>query len=131
MGTAQKAQSTEAFIDKPLAENQALKDQIEVLKSAMTAPVRLPREWRLTRQEDTILRHLAKRDVVRNDSFAAALFSDQIDPPSYDCLKTYVFRLRAKLKPFGITITTVWGTGYALDDESRAKILALSKAAPA
>lgn len=32
----------------------------------------------------------------------------------------FVCKLRNKLKPFGMTITTVWGNGYAMPPASQA-----------
>ena len=122
MGTVQKVQSTEAFIDKLLAENQALRDEIEVLKAGMIAPAVVPPEWGLTNREAAVLTVLARREWVSRETVIAALYSDRTDPPGYNLVAVHVCRIRTKLKPLGTTIKNIWGVGYSLDAATRARL---------
>lgn len=48
--------------------------------------------------------------------------STPTDPKMIDVI---ICRLRAKLKPYGVKITTVWGLGYRMDQADRDKMIAL------
>ncbi|TIT81961.1 MAG: helix-turn-helix domain-containing protein, partial [Mesorhizobium sp.] len=41
------------------------------------------------------------------------------DPPTENTIHAFVYRLRKKLTPFGIGITTVWAEGYRLHERRR------------
>lgn len=120
-GTAAKIQSTEAFIDGLLAENQALKDQIDVLKDALAAQMVLPFEWGLTFSESAVFRVLLKRDLATKDSIMAALYSDRVNPPDVKIIDQFLCKMRRKLKRHGVEIQTRWGEGWSLDAETRAR----------
>lgn len=48
--------------------------------------------------------------------------SEETDPKMVDVV---ICNLRKKLKPFGLTIHTLWGRGYYFDEKDRQKILSL------
>lgn len=99
-----------------------LEDQVEVLKDALAdRAVPLPEEWRLTAMEEAVFRVLLKHDVARLTAISAALYSDRPDPPDDNIIRVFIFRIRRKLKPFGITIARARHVGYALDDATRAR----------
>jgi two-component system cell cycle response regulator CtrA len=48
-----------------------------------------------------------------------ALFGDRIDdPPDIKMVDLWVCKMRQKLKPFGITIDTVWSSGHKMPEKS-------------
>lgn len=122
-GTAQKIQSTEAFIEKLIAENEALKDQVEVLKRPYGVPIAYPREWRLTRHESLILDILTARAMATYEMVMTYAYSDKVDQPEPKIVSVFVCKLRKKLGQFGIQINTVWGVGYELEPASRARLI--------
>lgn len=79
----------------------------------------------LTRQEAVLLRLLMRRDVVTLAAFAAV--KEGVDPDT-NILTVTIYRLRQKLKPFGVNIVTHWSRGYHLDAASR-ELLKLREAA--
>lgn len=63
--------------------------------------------------------------VVSREALLNGYCGDKLDPPDIHTMDVLVCKLRAALKPHGITIETVWGTGYRLAPDMRAKIEAL------
>lgn len=59
------------------------------------------------------------KDVVFN-----ALWGESLDPADIKSLDMLICLLRAAIKPCGAKIETIWGHGYQLSPESRAKIAA-------
>jgi len=114
-------QSSQARIQQLEIENEALQDQVEVLKAALVEYVELPREWNLTTREADVIRVLIKRPIATYDAFMAGLYSERPATPDQEIIKSWICRLRRKLEPFGIEIRTIRHIGYALDDVTRAK----------
>lgn len=106
----------------PQTRIQQLEDQVEVLKDALAdRAMPLPAEWPLSPMEEIVFRVLLKRDVARFAAISAALYSDRPDPPDDRIIHVFVYRIRQKLKPFGVTVYRVRHVGYALDEATRAK----------
>lgn len=79
-----------------------------------------PTEWRLTGQEARVFAHLASREEASKASIMMALYSDRPDEePNIKIVHVFVCKLRKKLAPFGVSVRTIWGKGYALVDRSR------------
>jgi len=82
----------------------------------------------LTRQESIVMRGILSRKV------ASYVYLDQLTMEScrlgrYDTsihaqlrCKVAIYKIRNKLKPYGIEIKTWRGIGYYLDDENKAKL---------
>lgn len=106
--------------DNSHARIRQLEDEIEILKDALAdRAVMLPPEWKLSAREAEVFRIMIKRNVTRIATFMAALYSDRLDPPEDKIVSVYIFKMRRKLKPFGIEIRAVRGVGYALDERTR------------
>lgn len=115
-------QSPQARIRQLEIENGRLLDQVDVLKGALAdEDVILPAEWRLSPTEDQVFRVMLRRDVARLPAFMAAIYSDRPDPPEDKIVQVFIFRMRRKLRPFGISIHRVRNVGYALDEATREK----------
>lgn len=102
-----------------------LKNQIDTLRERnrqleeLLAPSSTPilAEWMLTPSEARVFAHLTTRDLCTKASIMAAMYSDRIDvEPEIKIVDVFICKMRRKLKPFGITIRTVWGQGYGLED---------------
>ena len=74
-----------------------------------------PPEWGLTSTEAKVFAHLASRDMVTRQSVMAALYSDRPEEPAMKITDVFICKLRRKLKPFGVSIATVWGRGWSLE----------------
>lgn len=46
------------------------------------------------------------------------MYYDRLNPPDIKIVDVFVCKMRKKLRPYGITIDTVWGRGYLLTAES-------------
>lgn len=113
----------------------ALTSEVEILRARnydleqhLSATLVLPVEWRLTGSEATVFGCLVNRPIATKEAILTTLYSDRDEEAEIKIIDVFVCKLRKKLAPFGITIETIWGRGYRLQDEVRARY-ALKKAA--
>lgn len=106
------------------AEIARLRDNIEVLEDALgigTKVVeRFPLEWGLTGKEARVFGVLLKRDMASKLAILAACYTVIDKEPEIKIIDVFVCKIRAKLRPFGISIATQWGQGYFLTSEMKA-----------
>src|SRR5271165_5233501 len=111
-------------LDALECERDEARTRIAELEEALFRPdFRVPPEWKLTRQEVTLLGALiASGDaVLTRAAMMSALYGsdDWATPKIIDVL---MCKIRTKLKPHGIAVETVWGRGYRLSRPAREKI---------
>ena len=106
------------------AENERLCQRVEQLESSMGLVGFIPPvEWRLTSSEARVVGVLLKREVATKDAIMAALYrADARDEAEVKIVDVFICKIRKKLKPLGIQITTRWGQGYCI--EGRAELAA-------
>lgn len=106
------------------AENERLRDEIEMLREALISPDYMPLEFCLTGKEAAVLGHLLARDLGTKRSIMAALYAVHADgdEPEIKIVDVFVCKLRKKVLPFGIEIGTRWGEGYFLPPEMKVKL---------
>lgn len=76
--------------------------------------------WMLTPQEARLFAHLTTRSLATKRSIMSAMYGDRIDDePHEKIVDVFICKLRRKLKPYDIEITTVWGQGYSLQGRER------------
>jgi DNA-binding winged helix-turn-helix (wHTH) protein len=73
----------------------------------------------LTLTESRIIAALLEHNFVGQEALCAALTHDGRPVPSSANLRVVISRLRKKLAPFGIAISTVWGQGYRITGRDR------------
>lgn len=85
-----------------------------------------PKELRLTKLEAAIVATM----LANNRVCSANLLIDATrgrgthkEHPTSNLIDSKICHIRAKLRPFGLGVTTVWGTGYKIEDETRARLL--------
>ncbi len=114
-------------LDELEGERDNARARVAELEEALFRPdFRVPPEWRLRRQEVTLLGALiASGDAVltRAAMMSALYGSDDWATPKI--LDVIMCKMRTKLKPHGITVETVWGRGYRLSRQARERISAL------
>lgn len=78
--------------------------------------VRAGRFATLTKQQAEILNHLAiaAGALVTRERLHANLYPIEADEAAIKIIDVHVCKMRAKLKPLGVDIHTVWGRGYRL-----------------
>lgn len=80
----------------------------------------MPAEWRLSASEAVVFGVLWTRRAATRDAIMAALYHDiGRDEADIKVLDVYVHKLRRKLAPFGVGISTVPGQGWELTREGR------------
>lgn len=102
-------------------ENDVLRARIAELEALLLrcAP-NLPLEWGLTPSEQLVFAALASREQLSKDQIMAVVYRNVgRDEPYQKIVDVFICKLRRKLKPFGVVITTVWGQGYRLDPDAR------------
>lgn len=82
-----------------------------------------PREFGLTRKEAGFLKALIGRERCTKEYLFSAIYSVMEDPPQMKIIDVFVCKLRAKLRPYGIRIGTIWGVGYELAPDMREALL--------
>lgn len=99
-------------------ENETLREEVRQLRNAL-APrgVRLPDGLHLTPMEYEFFAHLSSRQLATHESLALLATASMSD----HTVVVYIYRLRRKLKAYGVTIANVWGVGYRLDGWNGAK----------
>jgi two-component system cell cycle response regulator CtrA len=108
-------------------------DEVFQLKSRIADLERLlglhwnpPRVLGLTKKEACVFGLIVKRPgLCTYPVLYDALYSMRDDPPGDDLVRVYCCKVRAKLRPHGIEIGTMWGQGYFITPENMARINAL------
>jgi len=72
----------------------------------------------LSKSEARLFAALMAGPMVTNPGMMIAVYNweNEVDPK---IIAVMVCKMRKKIAPFGIKITTVWGRGYAIDPESK------------
>ena len=113
--------SLRAERDTLRAERDNLREQLNYF----TAPVlgsQLPPEWAISKTEEKILLVLYRRHgLVSKHALYFAVYGEESDVLS-KVIEVHLCHIRRKLKPFGIEILTTHGCGFALPEESYAKL---------
>lgn len=106
-----------------LATIRRLEDRIDQLESAMGLDFLTPVEWGLTGQMMRLFGCLMARELMTSDAAMAAMYGDRAngdDEPQPKIVDVQICKMRARLKPFGISIETRWGQGHYLTPETKA-----------
>lgn len=89
----------------------------------------LSHQFRLTSKEADVLTMLMRRPGPQaKASILNFVYGDCDEAPEPKIIDVFTCKIRKKLKKHGITITTVWGKGYTLENEDRVKINACVEA---
>lgn len=114
---------TEAYVVALENENEALRSRVAVLEGAYDM-VRIV--FGVTAVQGAILSLLIRRGQASREQLMTVIHRDiRRIGPDPRTLDVHIVRLRRVLKNFDIVIETVWGSGYKLGSESRARALAL------
>ena len=84
----------------------------------------MPRSFRLTKMEEMLLAFLFVQSRPTKPMMMDFLYAGQVNEPEMKILDVMVSKMRKKLSPFGIEISTYWGRGYYLDPEVKEQIKA-------
>lgn len=107
----------EARIEALEAERLRLEGRIEQLEAALGLGFLTPVEWGLTGQMTRLFGCLMTRELMTTDAAMAAMYRERVgadDEPDPKIVDVQICKMRARLKPFGLSIETRWGQGYFL-----------------
>ncbi len=105
-----------ALLERIAAQEERIRQLEEILAPSS---VSIPLEWRLTSAEATVFACLAARDVASKDMIYDALYSMRLEDVEPKVIDVFICKLRQKVKPFGVQIETVRGSGYFLRDRDQ------------
>jgi two-component system cell cycle response regulator CtrA len=108
------------YVAKLEQENDDLRARIRDLEEQLGFVFECPPQFCLTANEAKIFGLLLKKPLVTKEFAVSAIYLHKQDEAEIKIIDVWVCRMRRKLKPYGITIETVWGQGYRLPPESRA-----------
>lgn len=117
------------------AENDVLRGRVAELEEALGMRMEVPVEFGLSPSEARLFGFLLKVERANKARLMSALYFQRIDAePEIKIIDVYVCKLRKKLQPYGIEVSTLWGQGYYLTPAAKARAreilaAALSKAA--
>lgn len=79
-----------------------------------------PVELNLTMHEARTLALLYKMrgEAATKEALFQTVYYDKLNPPDIKIVDVFVCKMRKKLRPYEITIDTLWGRGYLLTAES-------------
>jgi len=114
----------DAYVASLEAENDTLRGRIRILEEEIGMRNDVPLVFGLTGSEAKVLSMLFQREFATKDQLLLAVTSDVTGnkQPEIKIVDVYVCKIRRKLEPFGIVIATVWGRGYNLDADNKAKV---------
>ncbi len=113
-------------------ENDRLRERVAWLEASLSgSPATSYRLFALTLQEERLFTALMARDNLSKDQLLTIAYAERVDVdlPEIKIVDVFVCKIRKKLKPFGIGITTLWGRSYAIEPEAKRAVRALVEAA--
>jgi DNA-binding response OmpR family regulator len=106
------------------AENDELRAKVWDLEKSFGFYNDVPIMFGLTGSEAKVLSLLGERDMANRDQILSALMVGRgaDEEPEKKIVDVYICKIRSKLKRFDIVIEALWGRGYRLNAENKAKI---------
>jgi DNA-binding response OmpR family regulator len=117
-----------AFLENQLS---VLQDKYDMLRMEFGQHLNFPSVFKLTNSQATVLGVIMARPRASVSMIMAALYSHRLDEPESEALRivcVFVFQLRKKLKPFGLTIKNLWNVGYFMEQEDKRIVLNMIEA---
>jgi len=115
----------DALIKTQRERIEYLEEQVKAFRQDLRPATMFPEEWELTPNEAIVLAVLTKyktpRDGLLIQAFRRTMTADDDRGDPRNDLEVYVCRLRQKLD---VKINRVWGKGYWMEPEVRARFKA-------
>lgn len=104
-------------------ENEELRERIRQLEAALHPKLSVPAEWGLAPAEGRIFRLLVDREMATYEALCiAARHLENRDVASNLAAQVHIARIRRKLLPFPVRILNIWGVGYRMHPDDRARL---------
>lgn len=105
--------------------------ELEAQIESVTGPHQIPLALHLTSKEASLVSFLMERTVASKEQILETVYNESFhatgDIPELKIIDVFMCKIRRKFKPFGFSIETLWGHGYAMPGETKAGIRALAK----
>lgn len=106
-------------------ELQALRDRVQELEELLGVSKEqrdMMFSLKLSPQQTAFLGLIYRGDLVRRDAAYAVIYGarPECDRPDDKILDVQLSRIRARLRPKGITIETQWGVGWFMTPKNKA-----------
>lgn len=116
----------DAYVTALEAENEMLRARLRDMEREYGFRDPVPFAFGLTASEAKIMSLLVSRDFASRAQMMTAVMADRHadadGQPEMKIIDVYVCKIRKKVAPFGIEITSLWGRGYRLSPEMKAKV---------
>lgn len=114
----------DAYVAAIEVENEELRERLRALEKEFGFHDEVPIIFGLTATEAKVMSLLGARDSATRAQLMAAVLSGRmpVNEPDMKIVDVFVCKIRKKVKPFGIEITSLWGRGYRLSPEMKAKV---------
>lgn len=98
-------------------------ERIRQLEELLGCDFSVDPSYGLSRSEEQLLGMLYSRShTVTKGQAYDLLFGMHRNPPEMKILDVFMCKIRKKLEPIGLHVTTVWGRGWYLDPGERNKL---------
>lgn len=121
------------YVETLEAENAALRARVSDLETKYGFYNKVPLLFGLTASEAKVFSMLTERDMANRSQLMNAIMVGRgaDEEPEPKIVDVYICKIRKKLKPFGVEITSVWGRGYRLEVTAKEKVAAYLNAVEA
>jgi DNA-binding response OmpR family regulator len=111
-------------------DNDTLRERVRQLEALLVPRLQLPLALGLTPAQERIVLYLFKRKGFASAGDIATAVEVQFDrhESSETTVRTYISKIRAVLRPHGVTILTRYGVGFSLTDDSKKRLAAIIEA---
>lgn len=109
-------------LEQALIRIAELNEEVRTLKAALGIGARFPSIFQFTKREQALLGVLATRRVMTRDMMILAVYGDCVDGGPLtikNTLNVNMVVLRKKLKRFDISVKTLSGVGYEIDETAQ------------
>ncbi len=113
----------DSYVQTLETQNDELRGRIEQLEELLGMRIEAPIEFGFTGAEARLFGLLTRVELVTKEKAMFALYATRIDAePEIKIIDVFVCKMRKKLEPYKIEINTVWGQGYRLSPETKARV---------
>jgi len=113
----------DGLVIKLETENEELRERVRILEDMLGMTFDAPLQLGLTEKEAKVLGLLTKVDMATKDAIMFHIYADRPNEvPEIKVVDVFVCKVRQKLKPYDISIQTIWGRGYRLTTQDKAKL---------
>ena len=119
MKAVENPQARIAYLEKQL---ETLQDKYDHLLAGMGQKLRFPSAFKLTKHQEIVLGVIFTRQIAYISMIDAAMYAHkpiEIETPPHQLIKVFIYHIRKRLKPFGLSIKTNFAVGYSMSPKDK------------